>query len=1009
LSPILEWYSRDATPPFPGDIDAANRRWEQFNLEAEARETDADLNLARSLYSDPVAKALLDGIFGNSAYLSDCILRDFEFSRKLLVEGPNRAFESALDEAGSTPQSGRESSAELMTRLRAAKRRASLAIAVADIASIWKLEKVTESLSSLAETCLRASCRNLLLDLHDRGKVRLPDPSAPETGSGLVVLGLGKLGARELNYSSDIDIIVMYDDEANFFDSYESRTAYSRLARSLVAIMGKRTPDGYVFRTDIRLRPDTGTSAAALSTSAALEYYKSVGQTWERAAMIKARCVAGDDAAGERFLQANEQFAWRRNLDFASLRDIQSIKKKINAHKGTDRISVQGQNLKLGRGGIREIEFFAQTQQLIWGGRAAELRSRRTLDALNSLVAAGRVSSEHASRLERSYEFLRRIEHRIQMVDDQQTHSLPTDPAEFEKFAKFAGYPSAELFSALLLEHLREVEKIYNELFSGARGKLDGFTKAVGENLADAKAVLSELGFANAERSANFLRAWLNGEHRSLQNPKSRDLLEELTPGLVIAFAAAPDPDAAVFRFDTFLDKISQGLNLFSMLAARPELMEIVARVMGSGPLLADWLASHPQLLESVLQRDFEDLELPAETGLEPELAERAHRGLVKLYYAREFELEELTGDIGRAVENHAEPGDFQEILNIHRRWCREKKFQAGVHILRGDLTPVEASKPLCRIAEASLYRLLPLVENGIREEFGLIPGGAVAVVAFGRLGSEEMTIASDLDLMFIYDHDEDAFESDGPKRISPSQYYARLFRRFINAISAQTHEGRLYDVDMRLRPSGKSGPIACSLGAFESYQMERAWVWEYQALTKARVIFAQNGLGGSLDAIIRKALSKPREQAALAAEVASMRKKVRSEFGAGGPWSIKHMRGGLFDLDFIAQYFQLLHASETPELLRRDAHAVFNAMRDRDLFDSAILEDLSETTILWRNLLGMLLLASDGKDDSAGTADTLKPLISGEGGEAVFRTFEATVRENAERTAKYFDMILSA
>ncbi|MDE0531319.1 MAG: bifunctional [glutamate--ammonia ligase]-adenylyl-L-tyrosine phosphorylase/[glutamate--ammonia-ligase] adenylyltransferase [Albidovulum sp.] len=1009
MSSVLQWYEPAVPLPLPGDCDASSRRWDQFRHDAEALGAGPELDFAKKADSDPHATALLNGIFGNSAYLSDCILRDLGFSCNLLSRGPDPAFEAALRAVSETARvPGEVSNAEVMTKLRVAKRRASLAIAIADIATHWNLEKITESLSDLAEASLRASCRHLLFDLFERGKIELLDPSDPEKGSGLVVLGMGKLGAKELNYSSDIDIIVLYDEEACPCDSYESRSIYSRLARSLVGVMGKRTPDGYVFRTDIRLRPDTGSSAAALSTEAALDYYRTLGQTWERAAMIKARCVAGDDAAGEKFLRENEQFAWRRNLDFISLRDIQSIKQKINAHKGSDRISVEGQNVKLGRGGIREIEFFAQTQQLIWGGRTAELRSKGTLEALDSLVAAGRVTVENANRLKRSYKFLRRIEHRIQMVEDQQTHTLPTGDSEIEKFSLFAGYESAEKFSGELLAHLREVEGIYGGLFGSPGAKLEIAEETVGSTQTETSANLAELGYSDPERSAEFIWGWLEGNHRSLANPKSRELLAELAPRLVSSFAASPRPDAAVFRFDSFLGRINQSVNLLSMLSARPELLDIVAKVMGAAPLLAEWLAKHPQLLESVLQRDFEDLELPAEIGLEPELAERAHRGLVKLYYAREFGSEELFRDLGRTIESQAAPDDFQGILDAQRRWCRDRKFQAGVHILRGDLTPVDASKPFCRIAETSLNRLLPLVECGIRDEFGQISGGGVAVVAFGRLGSEEMTISSDLDLMFIYDHDESAFESDGLKRISPSQYFARLFRRFINAIAAQTPEGRLYDVDMRLRPSGKSGPIACSIGAFETYQMEKAWVWEYQALTKARVIYAENGLRTRLDEIIRNALTKPRNQAELAAEVASMRQKIRGEFGSGGPWAIKLMRGGLFDLDFIAQYFQLLHASSAPSILCRDALSVFNKMRDLGIYDTSVLEDLAETTVLWRNLLGMLLLTSDGRNDESETAESLKSLISAAGDDAVFDSIEATVRENAERTAGYFDSILS-
>ena len=613
---------------------------------------------------------------------------------------------------------------------------------------------------------------------------------------------------RVLNYSSDIDLIL-------FFDLAKSRVItrdglqpfFSRLARDLVRILEERTADGYVFRTDLRLRPDPGSTPPAMSIAAAITYYETVGQNWERAALIKARPVAGDRAAGERLLRELNPFIWRKHLDFAAIQDIHSIKRQINAYRGGGRIAVEGHDIKIGRGGIREIEFFAQTQQLIWGGRMPELRVRGTCEALRRLAETGRIDPKVATTLIADYRFLRRLEHRLQMVDDAQTHRLPDNRDGIARVATFLGYRSAEAFSADLTAHLGSVERHYAELFEQAPS-LAGPGNLVftgSEDDPDTLATLSRLGFARPADVAALVRSWHHGRMRATRSQRAREILTELVPELLRIFGATSHPDEALRRFDQFLTRLAAGVQLFSLFQGNPGLLALVADVMAGAPRLADQLAQRPALLDAVLTREF-SAALP--------------------------ERPVLAADLDRMV---AGVDDFADILDVLRRWAGERRFQVGVQLLRRSIDGEAAGKAFADIAEVALAALVPAVEHDFARRHGRVPGGAFAVIGMGRLGSREMTLASDLDLILIYDAPADSVGSDGAQPLASSAYYARLSQRLIGAITAPTAEGPLYAVDMRLRPSGSSGPIASSLESFDRYQRDAAWTWEHMALTRAR------------------------------------------------------------------------------------------------------------------------------------------------------------------------------
>ncbi|MEC7489774.1 MAG: bifunctional [glutamine synthetase] adenylyltransferase/[glutamine synthetase]-adenylyl-L-tyrosine phosphorylase [Pseudomonadota bacterium] len=953
------------------------QRWQ----EAAGREKDDTLcSFAAEVFMDPVASKLLVSIFGNSPYLSQCLISDLGFARDLITLGPDLVFHRCMGVTEDRSRPAVDSIDQLMNQLRKTKRRIALTVGAADLAGLWSLKQITEALSRFAAAALRASCRHLLRDLHERGDLVLPNLDDPEAGSGLIVLGMGKLGARELNYSSDIDLIILYDEEVVPHTSAVSmQQTFNRLARNLVSIIEKRTPSGYVFRFDLRLRPDPGATPPAISVRAAEVYYESVGQNWERAAMIKARPVAGDIRAGHAFLDLLRPFMWRRSLDFAAIQDIQSVKRQINTHYGGAKIVVAGHNIKLGRGGIREIEFFAQTQQLIWGGRNAELRVSETLIAIDNLAKASHVTAQTAADLRAAYEFLRRLEHRLQMVDDRQVHELPIDDTGLTRVAIFMGFDTLRTFVDQLMSHLRNVERHYAELFEG-EADLSGSGNLVftgSEDDPDTLRTLSEMGFSGAESVSATVRIWHSGRIRAMRSSRARELLTELLPAILTALASSPNPDLALRRFNEFFEGLPAGIQLFSLFSAHPGLLNLVAEIMGTAPRLAGWLSRYPALLDGVLGRDFFEI-IPGPDEMSAELAAVTSEGR-----------------------------DFQEVLDIQRRWANDKVFQIGTHMLRGRLSPVDASAPLTKVADSCLAALLPAVLSEFGEQHGKVPGSEMVVVGYGKLGSREMTIGSDLDLLFIYDFPTENQKSDGRRPLAPPRYYARLCQRFIAAITALTGEGRLYEVDMRLRPAGGSGPIATAFDGFTQYQKSEAWTWEHQALTRARVICGDSKLGSKVEEVIRDVLITPRDPAKLRKDVTQMRDRIDAEHGNGDIWSVKHMPGGLIDIEFIAQYLQLRDGKDVRELLALDAASVLAAAARHGCLEKDVAADLIAALTLWRNVQGILRLTVEGLFSEEKAASGLKTVISRGCGEIDFERLKREIEVTAGKTIAHYRSIV--
>lgn len=853
--------------------------------------------------------------------------------------------------------------AEVMRELRLAKQKIALTAGLADLAGTWDCLRVMRCLADFADAAARAAADCLLREAHDKNILRLADARKPQKKSGVCIIALGKWGAYELNYSSDIDLMILFDPQrAPLRDPDEAQSFFSRFARDMAQMLELPTADGYVFRCDLRLRPDPGAMPLAISIAAAEVYYGSLGQNWERAAMIKARPVAGDDALAADFTRLMTAWIWRRSLDFAAIQDIHSIKRQINAKQRKNLRTTPsenpflGVNVKLGHGGIREIEFYAQTQQLIFGGRETDLRTSSTLQALSALCLRGHISAEDRDTLHRAYLFLRHVEHRLQMTDDRQTHSLPAQPDDFEAIAAFCGYKNSAALVADLQRHMSAVQEKYAALFTEGQSlsQEDGNLVFTGvEDDVETLQTLRSMGFAEPAKVTAAIRGWHHGRYRAVRSERARQILTEIMPHLLKTICATPAPDDAFIRFDRFLEKLPSGIPIFSLFAHHPQLLELTADIMGTSPALAEWLGTHPQVLDGVISRDFFG-KLPAPAWLAEDLRQR-------LAAAR----------------------DYQDTLDITRRWAREKRFHAGIHILRQLSPATDTAQYLADIAQTALLHIIPAAEDDFARTHGSIKGGHYLLLAMGSFAAGTMFTDSDLDLVALYDAPAQAKASDGSKPLPPSQYYIRLTQRLISAITAPTSESILYNVDTRLRPAGDDGPIAVSLAGFLDYQSNQAWTWEHMSLLRHRVIYGDAKSAQKLARGIEKILTAPRKPARLLPDITDMQSRIRREFGARStPWDLKYRKGGIMDQLFALQYLQLAHAEKHPavaSLRMEDALAALQKARKIKTGDAQLLLDAQRKTLAVQAFLRLsAALPFDPATASAGLLTRLGDILRG-------------------------------
>ncbi len=756
---------------------------------------------------------------------------------------------------------------DLADELRRAKRRVALLAGLADLAGVWPLAQVTKTLTDLADLACSLALRATVGTEIRRGKLPGMREDDIETAGGMVILAMGKMGAGELNYSSDIDLICLFDETRFDPDEYhDARASFIRATRRMSAMLNDRTAEGYVFRTDLRLRPDPQVTPVCMAMAGAEAYYESLGRTWERAAYIKARPCAGDLQAGQRFLDDLKPFVWRKHLDFAAIEDAHNMRLRIREHKGLGgALTLPGHNMKLGRGGIREIEFFTQTRQIIAGGRDPDLRVRGTVEGLAVLARKGWVPTEVAENLTSHYQFHREVEHRLQMLRDAQTHELPGSEEEFERLAAFMGRDLAEL-EAELLERLTEVHYLIEQFFSPEDGDTSEADPAV-----------------TAQLDSEVIARWPS--YAALRSDRSGEIFRRLRPDILSRLANTAHPNEALLAFDGFLAGLPAGVQVFSMFEANPHLIDLMVDIAGTAPELASYLSRHAGVFDAVIAGAF-FADWPGQKALQSDLS------------------------AALSAED-----DYEQKLITARRWRNEWHFRIGVHHLRGLISAVDAGHQYADLAGAVLGALWPEVVAQFCAKHGDPPGRGAVVLGMGSLGANRLNARSDLDLIVIYDA-QGSEGSEGRKPLATRAYFARLTQAMITALTAQMADGRLYEVDMRLRPSGNQGPVATSWQSFRNYQEGEAWVWEHLALTRARTVAGDASLAADIEAFRTGLLRQPHDAAAILADVKDMRARLNAAKPSEGPLDARRGPGHLQEIELLAQSGCLMSGATSQDVL---------------------------------------------------------------------------------------------
>ena len=942
----------------PPDLKKANQRYDVFCSEFKK---SSNSNLYYNIINDNSnISNFLKHIFGISDFLSLCINKNLDYFFNILDNNPEDSLELLINDINSTytnfydlliqQNSKDKAKIYLYKELRIIKQKLSLLVATNDLGKVWSLNQVIENLSYLADNIIRITVNCLILESNSVGDIKSNDLQKISNGASYFVLALGKLGGKELNYSSDVDLIALYDDniDINYLGTKSTHEFFVNITKSLVSILSDRTEDGYVFRTDFRLRPDAGATPLALSVSAAETYYESVGQNWERAALIKARPIAGDISAGNEFLKNLKPFIWRKNLDYAAISDIKSIKRQIDTKENNSNFNIGGYNLKLGKGGIREIEFFAQTQQLIYGGRNPSIRTQSTIIALKELKKNNYITKEAYHELVDSYIFHRILEHRIQMISDEQTHSIPIDKNKIFLIAVFFGFTSLKELEKDLLININNVQRHYKKLFKDSSPLASSHGSLVFTGTEDdpnTLNTLNKLGFNDSKIISKIIREWHHSRYRATRSIRAREILTDMIPKILFEFSKTSQPEISFKKFDRFLSKLPEGVQLFSLFQSNPNLLNLLAEILSSSPNLSEFLENSPNVLDIFISDDFKKLD----------------------------EKNYLRNDLENLLNYY---DDFQDILDQTRRWCRERRFQIGIQLLRGNISGLTSAKLFTNLALIIIEFILKYTYKKFKHEYGEVTNSEFAILGLGTLGSEEMNFSSDLDLIFIYDNHNKISESNGKRKLSTSKYFARLSQQFISSISSLTSEGRIYEIDMRLRPSGNSGPIATNLNSFEEYHEKSSWTWEKMALTRAKPVAGDSEIILKINKIIKKILSKKNDQKKLLKDVLSMRDKVHKEHRRD-KWQVKDAKGGLLDIQFISQYLQLEYASKHPNILDQKTNNVFINLKDKKILDKKTTDSIIKISNIQFNVHALISLCfKENTDIKNFTAETYLKLF---------------------------------
>ncbi|MEW8032557.1 MAG: bifunctional [glutamate--ammonia ligase]-adenylyl-L-tyrosine phosphorylase/[glutamate--ammonia-ligase] adenylyltransferase [Candidatus Thiodiazotropha endolucinida] len=834
-----------------------------------------------------------------SDYVVQCALRYLELLPDLYRDGDlNRSFsegqmsqrlalvlESVSDETG------------LSQTLREFRRRQMVRIIWRDLAGLAPLDETLEDLSALADSCIDRALQKLYAWFCDQ--MGTPRNQAGEAQS-LVVLGMGKLGARELNLSSDIDLIFAYPEggQTDGVRQFTNEQFFIRLCQRLVQVLDNHTGDGFVFRVDTRLRPFGNVGPLAMSFAAMESYYGSQGREWERYAMIKARVVAGDSPAGDELMALLRPFVYRRYLDFGAIESLREMKQLISNElhkKGMEA------NIKLGPGGIREIEFIGQAFQLIRGGRDRELQIRPILLVLQCLQERGLLPEYAVQELSESYRYLRLVENRLQAWQDRQTHVLPADEVDRLRLARSMGYACWDDFSSQLEHYRRRVQEHFDMVFAAPQTSSDEETQpltGVWHDSVDQEQAIEALraaGFSNSEQALRQLHTFRGSHAYRRLSTKGRERLDQLMPLLLEAVGQSEWADDTLHRVTGLLEAIAQRTAYIALLVENPLVLSQLVKLTAVSPWVANMLIRHPILLDELLDP----------------------RRLYSPLKSAELNVD-LADQLARIDED-----DLESQMELLRLFAQSNRLRVAAADIAGQIPLMVVSDYLTWIAESVIEQVIRLTFRELVRRHGRPPGLArdetgFAVVGYGKLGGIELGFGSDLDMVFLHGcADRNAF-TDGDKPVSVDVFYARMAQRFIHIMTTRTPSGILYDVDMRLRPNGNSGMMVSSLETFETYQHNSAWTWEHQALVRARVVAGDKRINDRFEAIRRQVLSRQQDPARLQGEVVEMREKMRASLDKSNPdqFDLKQGTGGIVDIEFMVQYTVLRWAHDYPELL---------------------------------------------------------------------------------------------
>lgn len=966
--------------PKCADENAFNIAIEKFNEAINSSNIENTKVFFENYENNEAILDILKAIFGNSPYLTHSILQDLEFFEQILSKNPSEIFENLKNELINYNfieqfNNGAFNKDEFYKFLRVQKRKIALLTAIADLSGIWELEQVTEKLSIFAEDCVQKTLEILLYEAYSQKIITLKTPETPLGGSGLIVVALGKMGAYELNYSSDIDIAIFYEeDKLEYLGRKSLSQFFISVSQEMGEILSKRTKDGYVFRVDTRLRPDPASNPIAIGLQKAKNYYSTVGQNWERAAFIKCKFIAGDGKSARKFLQFMNGHVYRRELDFETIQDVHSIKRQIdtkndakqtiisassNFDEGNSEVNFLnnsdsylqeffGYNVKIGKGGIREIEFYAQTQQLIWGGRRKKLQIRETCKALNILVDEKEIPALAAQELIAAYRFLRMLEHRLQMVEDAQTHSLPKTTEEMQKIAIFCGFENVKAFYSQLIYHTKNVRKHYSKLFEESPSLASDLPSAEGsliftgtENHPDTIATLEKMGFKNPNFISETIRGWHHGRVPCTTRKQARAELTKLLPSLLGYFAKSYNPENGFENFNEFLSHLPEDSKIFALLYQNPKVMELLTELMSGYPELAANLARNPALLYYVVTPEFDE-------------AEQNYDDL-KLSLKAEI----------MGIK------DFDTALDIIKAWVHDRIFRVGVKVIKQQIDTTQVFTTLSEIAEVAVHAIRKKVVNEIANSFEFSTGkkvGEFSIIAFGKFGNKEMSFGSDLDLVFVYETNEKDEEFFEKNNISAQQYYTKIANKIIAALSGFTKNGKLYNLDLRLRPNGDSGSLVSSFASINQYytpenKQGSAWVWEYMALTRARAIGSKN-LSRKLNEMFTEKLSFKWNQEELNKNVLYIHKKLREVKKTNDIFHVKHTSGGLVDLEYILQFLQLKCGMHNLGLLKTNKiislDAVIVALAEKNIILESEKVIIAQALNFYQKMQNILRLTSE-------------------------------------------------